>query len=65
MPTYKDLYDALTEALDKIQNTLDDVRLQCEEIRYWGIKGADGEKDIPPLFLSEEHENSEQTKGSP
>lgn len=38
MPTYRDLYDALAEALDNIQAVLDDVRQECEELRYWGIE---------------------------
>ena len=38
MPTYKDLYDTLADALDKIQAILDDVRQECEELRYWGIE---------------------------
>ena len=38
MPTYKDLYDALADALDQIQSILDDIRLECEELYYWGIE---------------------------
>ena len=45
MPTYKDLFDALAEALDNIQSILDDVRLECEELRYWGIEEETRDKE--------------------
>lgn len=38
MPTYKDLYDVVAEALEKISWIIEDARQQCEELRYWGIE---------------------------